>query len=235
MEKIAANNKDKSMIRIERAAYILVILFLAMSLIREAFIRTELELTNDDLITESEGLRSEILEDSSKIYSMKVNLADKDLLLEKQQKTIALLMLREPKEIVRWKTKTVIKDTITIAKPSYIDSELYLKLPQPIRKEAKWYSLHGNIKKNGVMEIDSLVSFVNFSYGVGDTMRTGFVNRILGRKDKVVRLHVDNPHVQIQGMDNIYLHERKKWYQTTLFKVGAGFILGAAVVTTATK
>jgi hypothetical protein len=230
METISPNNKNKGINRIERAAYILAVLFLALSLIREAVIRTELELTNDELISESEGLKSEILEDSSKIYSMEVKLADKDLLLEKQKKTIALLMLREPKEIVRWKTKTVIKDTFTIAKPSTIDSKLYLKLPQPIRKEAKWYSLHGNINKNGVMEIDSLVSFVNFSYGVGDTMRSGFVNRILGKKDKVVRLHIDNPHVQVQGMNNIYLHERKKWYETTLFKVGAGFVLGAAVV-----
>jgi hypothetical protein len=34
-------------------------------------------------------------------------------------------------------------------------------------------------------------------------------------------------------MDNIYLREHKKWHQTSAFKIGAGFIIGAAFITAA--
>jgi hypothetical protein len=72
-----------------------------------------------------------------------------------------------------------------------------------------------------------------FTYAVGDTMRTGFVNRLLKKKDTVVRLRVDNPNVQVVGMDNIYIKQEKKWHQTTAFKLGVGMIIGVAIGVTA--
>jgi hypothetical protein len=64
-------------------------------------------------------------------------------------------------------------------------------------------------------------------------MRTGFVNRLLKKKDTVVRMRVDNPNVQITGMQNIYIKEDKKWHQTTAFKLGVGMLIGVAVGVTA--
>jgi hypothetical protein len=68
---------------------------------------------------------------------------------------------------------------------------------------------------------------------VGDTMRTGFVNKLLKKKDTVVRMRVDNPNVTITGMQNIYIKEEKKWHQSTAFKLGVGMLIGVAVGVTA--
>jgi hypothetical protein len=88
----------------------------------------------------------------------------------------------------------------------------------------------GEINTKGYLQIDSLVSFANFSYAVGDTMRSGLINRILGKSDRVVRLHIDNPNIELSGMQNIYVRQQKKWYETTLFQFGAGFIVGATFI-----
>jgi hypothetical protein len=85
------------------------------------------------------------------------------------------------------------------------------------------------INRLGWLQIDSLVIPAKFTYAVGDTMRTGFVNRLLKKKNTVVRLRVDNPNVQIVGLENIYIKQDKKWHQTTAFKVGIGAIIGFAL------
>jgi hypothetical protein len=64
-------------------------------------------------------------------------------------------------------------------------------------------------------------------------MRTGFVNRIFRKSDQVVRLRVDNPNVQVVGLENIYIKQDKKWHQTTAFKVGVGVLIGVAAVSAA--
>jgi hypothetical protein len=215
------------MIKFERAAYFLAILFLAFSLIKEAVTRTNYENDLHDLLIENIDLKKEVMEDSSKIYSIKMSIADADLMIKSQKETIELLNISSPKEVVKWRTKTIIKDTLFVATPIEFDSTQYLRLPQNIEKHNKWYSISGEINTKGYLKIDSLVSFANFSYAVGDTMRSGLVNRMLGRRDRVVRLHIDNPHIELSSMQNIYLREQKKWYETTLFQFGAGFLVGA--------
>jgi hypothetical protein len=230
MEQIPSHNRSKSMIKIERAAYILAIFFLSFSLIKEAVTRTEFQNDLHDMLIENTDLKKEVMDDSSKIYSMQMSIADADLLIKTQKETIELLNIRSPKEVVKWRTKTVIKDTLFVAKPIEFDSTKYLPLPQSIQKHNKWYSLMGEINTKGYLQIDSLVSFANFSYAVGDTMRSGLINRILGKSDRVVRLHIDNPNIELSGMQNIYVRQQKKWYETTLFQFGAGFIVGATFI-----
>jgi len=234
METIPSSNKSTSMIRLERAAYILAIVFLSFSLIREAVFRTNYQNDVTNALIENKQLKKDMLDDSSKIYSMQMEAADAELIIQSQRETIELLNIRKPKEVVKWRTKTVFKDTFFVSKPVTIDSTEYLKLPQRIYRSSKWYSLNGQINKQGYIEIDSLVTWANFSYAVGDTMRAGLLNKFLRKSDKVVRLHIDNPYIDLKGMDNIYVREHKKWYETTAFKLGAGFIFGAAFVT-ATK
>jgi hypothetical protein len=42
-------------------------------------------------------------------------------------------------------------------------------------------------------------------------------------------MRIDNPNMQITGMQNIYIKEDKKWYQTTAFKLGVGALIGFGV------
>ena len=181
MEKIPSNNRNKSVIKIERAAYFLAVLFLSFSLIKEAVTRTTFQNDVQNLLIENKQLKKEVLDDSSKMYSMQMSLADADLIIESQKETIELLNIRNPKEVVKWRTKTIIKDTLFVATPVTFDSTEYLRLPQSISEQNKWYSLAGEINSKGYLQIDSLVSYANFSYAVGDTMRKGLLNRKLGK------------------------------------------------------
>lgn len=226
METFSDTNKTKGMSKIERGLYMLAILILSFSLIREAVNSTKYENDVMNLLIENEQLKKDVLDDSSKIYSMDVQLADAAIIMETQKETIEMLELRKPTEVVKWKTKTVIKTEIPLNEPVAFDSSMYLPLPQKVSDYNRWYILDGEITERGVLRIDSLVNYANFSYAVGDTLRRGLFNRVLGKRDKVVRLHIDNPYIDVQGMDNIYLRQTKKWYETTAFQVGAGFLLG---------
>ena len=115
---------------------------------------------------------------------------------------------------------------IPIAETEKIDSVNYLRVPVSFSKGERWFSINGQILSNGTLLIDSLVTSGQFTYSVGDTLRNGFINRLFKKSDQVVRLHIDNPNIQLQGMSNIYIKDRKKWFETTGFKIGFGALLG---------
>jgi hypothetical protein len=79
------------------------------------------------------------------------------------------------------------------------------------------------------MRIDSLITYGKITYGVGDTLRAGFFNKLFRNKDQVVRVRIDNPNISLIGLNNIYVKKPKKWYQTDAFKIGTGVVLGLSI------
>jgi hypothetical protein len=136
------------------------------------------------------------------------------------------MKIRNPKEVIQFKTRYIIKTEIPIAETEKIDSVNYLRVPVSFSKGERWFSINGQILSNGTLLIDSLIAPAQFTYSVGDTLRNGFINRLFKKSDQVVRLHIDNPNIQLQGMTNIYIKDRKKWFETTAFKIGFGALLG---------
>ena len=173
-------------------------------------------------------LKHTIYEDSILIASQKKIIAQSGSDAAKQAQQIAELevKVKNAVEVVKIETRTIIKTQIKLGDTVMIDKKPYIQLPKPFLKTTEWYTIGGMINRLGWLQIDSLVIPAKFTYAVGDTMRTGFVNRLLKKKDTVVRLRVDNPNVTITGMDNIYIKEDKKWHQTTAFKLGVGAIIG---------
>jgi hypothetical protein len=180
-------------------------------------------------------LRHTIYEDSVVIASQKKIIAQSGSDAAKQAQQIAELevKVKNASEVVKIETRTVIKTQIKLGDTVMIDKKPYIQLPKPFLKKTEWYTIGGMINRLGWLQIDSLVIPAKFTYAVGDTMRTGFVNRLLKKKDTVVRMRVDNPNVEITGMQNIYIKEEKKWHQTTAFKLGVGMLIGVAVGVTA--
>jgi hypothetical protein len=180
-------------------------------------------------------LRHTIYEDSIVIASQKKIIAQSGSDAAKQAQQIAELevKVKNASEVVKIKTRTVIKTQIKLGDTVMIDKKPYIQLPKPFLKKTEWYTIGGMINRLGWLQIDSLVIPAKFTYAVGDTMRTGFVNRLFKKSDQVVRLRVDNPNVEITGMQNIYIKEEKKWHQTTAFKLGVGMLIGVAVGVTA--
>jgi hypothetical protein len=183
-------------------------------------------------VTNDYRLKHTIYEDSIVIASQKKIIAQSGSDAAKQAQQIAELevKVKNASEVVRIETRTVIKTQIKLGDTVMIDKKPYIQLPKPFLKETEWYTIGGMINRLGWLQIDSLVIPAKFTYAVGDTMRTGFVNRIFRKSDQVVRMRVDNPNVSITGMDNIYIKQDKKWHQTTAFKVGVGVLIGMAAV-----
>jgi hypothetical protein len=177
-------------------------------------------------------LKHTIYEDSIVIASQRKVIAQGSSDAARQAQQIAELevKVKNASEVVRIETRTIIKTQIKLGDTVIIDKQPYIQLPKPFLKTTEWYTIGGMINRLGWLQIDSLVIPAKFTYAVGDTMRTGIVNRLLKKKDTVVRLRVDNPNVQIIGMSNIYIKEDKKWHQTTAFKVGVGVLIGVAAV-----
>jgi hypothetical protein len=176
-------------------------------------------------------LKHTIYEDSVVIASQKKIIAQSGSDAAKQAQQIAELevKVKNASEVVKIETRTIIKTQIKLGDTVMVQGKPYIQLPKPFLKQTEWYTIGGMINRLGWLQIDSLVIPAKFTYAVGDTMRTGIINRILKKKDTVVRLRVDNPNVAITGMSNIYIKQEKKWHQTTAFKVGVGMLIGIGI------
>ena len=192
---------------------------------------------NSDNVVDDYRLKHTMYEDSIVIASQKKIIAENNSDAAKQAQQIAELevKVKNASEVVKIETRTVIKTQIKLGDTVMVKGKPYIQLPKPFLKTTEWYTIGGMINRLGWLQIDSLVIPAKFTYAVGDTMRTGFVNRLLKKKDTVVRMRVDNPNVAITGMSNIYIKEDKKWHQTTAFKVGVGVLIGVGVASVGNK
>jgi len=173
-----------------------------------------------------------IYEDSILIASQRKVIAQGSSDAAKQAQQIAELevKVKNASEVVKIETRTIIKTQIKVGDTVMVNGLPLIRTGKPFLKTDKWYTIGGFINRLGWLQIDSLVIPAKFTYAVGDTMRTGLINRLLKKKDTVVRMRVDNPNVTITGMSNIYIKQDKKWHQTTAFKVGVGVLIGVAAV-----
>ena len=161
-----------------------------------------------------------IASDSSKIYSQSVQLAAAGTKLR-------ALELREPEVVVRYQTKTVVKTELQLGETVYIDSFPHLRLPRSFSREGKFLQIGGSINRLGRLQIDSIIIPVSYTVAIGDTLRKGLLWR---KRDKVVRLGIDNPYVSVTGMHSVIVADKpKKWYQTQLAGAVFGGLVGFAI------
>lgn len=175
----------------------------------------------------TQHLTSTRFDDSSTIATQAQVIAKFDSKEAMQAKQIAALELKleNPFEVVKFKTRTVIKTEFKVADTIIIHDTPHLRLPLKFYKAEKFWVIGGSLTTKGNLQIDSLIMNADFTYAVGDTIRKG----LFKRRDKVIRMRIDNPSMQITGMNNIYIKQEKKWYQTTAFKVGVGALIGFGV------
>ena len=166
-------------------------------------------------------------DDSSTIVTQAQIIANNESIAAIQAAEIAALelQLNNPVEVVKFKTRTVIKTEFKVGDTVIIDRVPHLRLPLKFYKAEKFWVIGGELTNKGSLQIDSLIMNADFTYAVGDTIRKG----LFKRRDKIVRMRIDNPNMQITGMHNIYIKQEKKWYQTTAFKVGVGALIGFGV------
>jgi hypothetical protein len=163
-------------------------------------------------------------DDSSTIVTQAQIIAKNESIAAIQAAEIAALELKleNPVEVVKFKTRTIIKTEFKVGDTVIIDRVPHLRLPLNFYKAEKFWVIGGQLTTKGNLQIDSLIMNADFTYAVGDTTRKG----LFKRRDKVIRMRIDNPNMQITGMQNIYIKQDKKWYETTAFKVGVGALIG---------
>jgi hypothetical protein len=185
-----------------------------------------------DSVTSDYSLKHTMYEDSIVIASQRKVIAQAGSDAAKQAQQIAELevKVKNAVEVVKIETRTIIKTQIKLGDTVMVKGVPMIRTGKPFLKTTEWYTIGGMINRLGWLQIDSLVIPAKFTYAVGDTMRTGLVNRLLKKKDTVVRMRVDNPNVQVVGLENIYIKQDKKWHQTTAFKVGVGVLIGVVAV-----
>jgi hypothetical protein len=161
-----------------------------------------------------------INQDSTWMYSQSLQLAIAGA-------RIQALELREPEVVIRYQTRTKIKTEIKLGETVYIDSFPHMRLPRYFHRPGKWLEIGGQINRLGRLQLDSIIIPVSYTVAIGDTLRKGFLSR---KRDKVVRLGIDNPYVHVTGMNNIIVAEPpKKWYETRAFAFALGGITGFAI------
>ena len=161
-----------------------------------------------------------INQDSTWMYSQSIQLAIAGA-------RIQALELREPEVVIRYQTRTVVKTEIELGETVYIDSFPHLRLPRYFHRPGKWLEIGGQISRAGRLQLDSIIIPVSYTVAIGDTLRKGFLSR---KRDKVVRLGIDNPYVTVTGMNNIIVADPpKKWYETRAFAFALCGITGFAI------
>jgi hypothetical protein len=161
-----------------------------------------------------------IARDSSKMHSQGVQLAAAGTKLR-------ALELREPEVVIRYQTRTKVVTQVELGETVYIDSFPHLRLPRTFHRPGKWLEIGGQISRAGRLQLDSIIIPVSYTVAIGDTLRKGFLSR---KRDKVVRLGIDNPYVHVTGMSNIIVAEPpKKWYETRAFAFALGGLVGVAI------
>ena len=213
----------------------IIITILLMALISTC--RTN-SILNDD-ITELNTINGEftqrIYDDSLVLYSQRKTILSKNTAIKRLQKDMEKLRLKSIEQLSKVETKTIIKTEVQLGEPVYIDSFPHLRLPREFSKRDKWFSIDGRINRLGLLQIDSIVSYGSLTYAVGDSAREGFISKIMGRRDKVVRLSIDNPNMYITGMSNIYIRQERKWWESKGFAFAFGAIFGGGLMLYASK
>jgi hypothetical protein len=181
---------------------------------------TENELERLDNANDEYTIR--IAKDSAKIYSQSQTIVSSERKYAELEKINAALGIKA-NQAVQYRTKTVIQTEFELGDTVYIDSFPHLRLPRSFGREGKWLSIGGTINRVGRLQIDSMIIPVAYTVAIGDTLRKG---SILRKRDKVVRIAVDNPYVSVTGISNVVIRQDKKWWQTDAAKIGLGAFIG---------
>jgi hypothetical protein len=202
-----------------------LILMLLLMLIRtcNTLHKTEQELEQIDSANDEFAIR--IANDSMKLISQAQTIVSSERKYKELEKINKSLEIKA-RQAVQYRTKTVVKTEFQLGETVYIDSFPHLRLPRTFGREGKWLSIGGTINRLGRLQIDSIVIPVSYTIAIGDTLRKGFLSK---KRDKVVRIGIDNPYVEVTGMNNIIVRQYKKWWQTDAAKIGLGAVLGFAI------
>lgn len=174
---------------------------------------------------ENGQLKTKRLADSSTIASFRVAMAESEREIDRLRYLAAKTETKRPVAAVSASVRVVVHDTVFIDSPVLIDSIPHLKLPASIQKHTRWYAFSGSLTEQGYLSIDTFAVNAELTWAIGDTVRAGFFNRLFRKRDKVVRLHIDNPLIEVKGLDAVIVPNKPKRFRYFLGGLGVGIFV----------
>jgi cell division protein FtsB len=119
------------------------------------------------------------------------------------------------KEVTTTKIDSIIityKDTV----PCVFERNGFIK--------EKWYQLNYDLNQKQ-LSIKNVVIPDSIIVVTGEKRKWLF-----GKTTNTIDISHSNPFMQVKGLQHIETSVSKKWYETTLFKFGSGFIFGAVLM-----
>jgi hypothetical protein len=166
---------------------------------------------NGDIVSYNESL--EISENTLKIINDSLG------------KALNNIKIKDPEVIIQIEERVVIKEV----EVTFIDSIPCPPFNKPFDLSHKFYSLSGSFT-NTKLKLDS-IKIPNTRSVVVGTKRNGF----LKRNDHIVTIQNSNPFMNSKKITSYTIKEEKKWYETTSFKMGLGFVGGVFIYRTMSK
>lgn len=135
-------------------------------------------------------------------------------------------------QIAQISTETVTQiDTIFIKYTDTIvsdfDSDKFIEIPRSFSTETEYYSISGEVRKNGVVAVPSVRNFQTIT--IGETNQDGAFS-FLKKKIPVIQIDNKNPYTETISMENVVIVKSPpRWYETRFFQIMAGFAGGFTV------
>lgn len=157
------------------------------------------------------------------------------ILSQKQAIDLGVLQIKELRDKHLKEVNNVVKlsEQVSILKQQgvwvdtvYIDTfenNEWLRIPAVMEFGDKWYQ--ANITADHTPVLNSLTVWSEPTITIG-TVKEG----IFKKPEKVTIYENANPYIKLKSIESLTIKEQQKWYQTTWFKVGAGFVLGSFTV-----
>lgn len=167
----------------------------------------------------NKALRKKVMEDSSVIYTQDIMLLEEEVSRAVLKAQADSLKMENIRLYQRLNVRSVYRGSVNLGKPTVVTNDVpcdtlpsghYLSLPKSFAKSDRWSILSGHIDTTGNLVIDSLVMPAKIQYAIGDTLKQGFFNRLFKRKDKVVRIRVDNPNIIIDNGTVVISEDKKR-------------------------
>ena len=136
---------------------------------------------------------------------------------------------------VRQKAEVVVKDKpIPFIPNGYADTTGWVRdesgnvirkdslaVPQRFGLKEKWFNVEGVVKKSGLV-IDSLTIPNKTTVTIGKK-KSGFLNL---SRESVVQVKNDNPYVNVTGLDNVVIKNKRPFWKSPIFTLLLGTGIG---------
>lgn len=176
----------------------------------------EQQLKIDQYLSGTQKFEKKINKLNQELATQKVVLINKDKKLEKQ------LLINSELSKLKSQIKIVTETTYSDLLVEYRDTirDTIVRFGTPFSFKDKWLTIDGSVEKQGI-KLDSLNIYNSYQITVGTKRES-----IFKKPQTYVELFNENPYTKTNSLNNITVIENKKWYDKTIFKFGAGLIVG---------